>query len=57
VKNHHILIYKDKRSSKFRCKVGDHFGKKQFETIELAKIAIFHGIEFLKKNKNGEKKK
>ncbi len=48
VKKHHILIYKDKKSGKFRCKIGDHFGKKQFDTFELAKIAVFHGIEYFK---------
>lgn len=48
VKNHHILIYKDKRSAKFRCKIGDHFGKKQFDTLELAKLAVFDGIEYFK---------
>jgi len=48
VKKHHILIYKDKKSSKFRCKIRDYFGKKQFDTLELAKIAVFHGIEYFK---------
>ena len=48
VRHHHILIYKDKRSGKFRCKIGDHFEKKQFDTLELAKLAVFEGIEYFK---------
>jgi hypothetical protein len=49
MKKHHILIYKVKRSGKFRCKIGDYFEKKQFDTLQLANIAVFYGIEYFKK--------
>ena len=48
VNGYHILIYKDKRTKKFKCKIGENFGKKQFDTIELAKVAAFDGIEYYK---------
>lgn len=51
INGHHIVIYRDKRTRKFKCKIDDHFGKKQFETIELAKTAIFSGIEYFKGKK------
>jgi hypothetical protein len=48
VNDHHILIYKDRNTKKFKCKIGEHFGKKQFDTIEIAKVAAFNGIEYFK---------
>lgn len=48
VNEHHILIYRNKGNEKFKCKSGEHFGKKQFDTIELAKVAAFNGIEYYK---------
>lgn len=52
VKGHFILIYKDPKTKKFKCKIDEQYGKKQFETIELAKVAAFNGIEYYKKNNN-----
>lgn len=46
---HHLLIYRDKKSSKFKVKIGETFGNKKFENLEKAKIAVFNGIEYLKK--------
>ncbi|MBS1684406.1 MAG: hypothetical protein JSS76_06610 [Bacteroidetes bacterium] len=43
-----ILIYRDKKSNKYKVKVGDTFGKKQFSTLDEAKIAAFNGMEYLK---------
>lgn len=45
---HHLLIYRDKKTMKFKCKIGDVFGQKSFDTLEHAKNAIFTGIDFLK---------
>ncbi|MCC8360613.1 hypothetical protein [Salinimicrobium sediminilitoris] len=49
VKDHLVVIFRDKRTKKFRCKIGEFYGKKQFETIKLAKLAAFEGIEYFKK--------
>jgi hypothetical protein len=43
-----LLIFQDKKTSKYKVKIGDTFGKKAFDKIEKAKVAVFKGIEFLK---------
>jgi hypothetical protein len=43
-----LLIFQDKKTSKYRVKIGDMFGKKAFAKIEKAKVTVFKGIEFLK---------
>ncbi|WP_159466975.1 DEAD/DEAH box helicase family protein [Dyadobacter sp. 3J3] len=43
-----LLIFQDKKTSKYSVKIGDMFGKKEFDKIEKAKVAVFEGIEFLK---------
>ncbi len=43
-----LLIYRDKKSNKFKVKIGETFGKKAFDNLEKAKIAVFNGIEYLK---------
>ena len=43
-----LLIFQDKKTSKYKVKIGDKFGKKAFDKIEKAKVAVFKGIEFLK---------
>lgn len=48
VNEHHLLIYQDKRTKKYKVKVGETFGKKLFESLAKAKIAAFNGMEFLK---------
>jgi hypothetical protein len=48
VEEHHLLIYIDKKINKYKCKIDEQFGKKSFENIEQAKIAIFNGIEYYK---------
>lgn len=50
--DHHLLIFKDKKTTKYKCKIGDVWGKKTFLTIEQAKNAVYNGIDYLKeKNK------
>jgi hypothetical protein len=43
-----LLIYQDKKSNKYKVKIGEQFGTKSFDTLELAKIAAFNGIEYFK---------
>jgi hypothetical protein len=50
VEDHHLLIYIDKKTKKYKCKIKDTFGKKSFDTVQQAKVAIFNGIEYLKEN-------
>ena len=45
---HHLLIYTDDKTEKYRLKIDNIFGKKTFETIEQAKMAAFKGVEYLK---------
>lgn len=45
---HYFLIFKDKKSGKFKCKIDDIWGEKIFNTIEEAKAATFNGIDYLK---------
>ncbi|MEP7144796.1 MAG: hypothetical protein ABI707_18070 [Ferruginibacter sp.] len=45
---HHLLIYRDKKTNKFKCKIGEIFGQKSFDKLEQAKNAIFTGINYLK---------
>jgi len=47
-KEHHLLIYKDKKTGKYKVKIDDTFGKRSFDYLEKAKIASFNGIEYLK---------
>lgn len=46
--DHYFLIFKDKKSGKFKCKIDDIWGEKIFNTIEEAKAATFNGIDYLK---------
>lgn len=48
IEEHHLLIYRDKNTSKYKVKIGETFGKKTFDTLEKAKIAAFNGMEYLK---------
>ena len=43
-----VVIYRDKRSNKYRVKIDDIFGKQQFDLLQKAKIAAFNGLEYLK---------
>jgi hypothetical protein len=49
VQEHHLLIYRDKKTNKYKIKIGDTFGVKSFEDLSKAKIAVFNGIEYFKK--------
>lgn len=46
---HHLLIFKDRKSKKYKCKIDSHFGMKSFESVLEAKKAIFNEIEYYKK--------
>ncbi len=48
LEEHQLLIFKDSETKKFKCKIGNVWGKKSFETIEQAKHAVFNGIDYLK---------
>jgi len=48
VDGQHLLIYKDKKTNKYKVKIGETFGKKTFDTLAEAKIAAFNGMEYLK---------
>lgn len=48
VDRQHLLIYKDKKTDKYKVKIGETFGKKTFNTLAEAKIAAFNGKEYLK---------
>lgn len=43
-----LIIYKDQRTGKYKCKVGSTWGKRHYDSIEDAKKAIFEGIETYK---------
>jgi hypothetical protein len=45
---HRLLIFKDKKTNKFKCKIGSVWGKKSFDTVEQAKNAVYNGIDYLK---------
>ena len=46
--NHHLLIFKDRYSGKFKIKIDELYGKKTYDDIENAKIAVFKNVEYLK---------
>lgn len=46
--DHHLLIYKDRKTKKYKVKIGEIFGNKSFDTLHKAKIAVFNGIEYFK---------
>uniref|UniRef100_UPI003217519A hypothetical protein n=1 Tax=uncultured Draconibacterium sp. TaxID=1573823 RepID=UPI003217519A len=48
--NHHLLIYRDKKTLKFRIKIGEVFGKKSYDDLNTAKIAVFNNVEYLKES-------
>jgi hypothetical protein len=49
IETHFILIYIDKKTQKYKVKIDETFGKKEFVTLIEAKIAAFNGIEYFKK--------
>jgi len=48
VENHLLVIFTDKKTAKFKVMIGKTVGHMSFDTIELAKIAAFNGIEYFK---------
>lgn len=46
VDERHIVIYREKKSNKYKVKIGNVFGKKQFDSLEEAKVAAFNGVEY-----------
>jgi hypothetical protein len=49
IDGYRIVIFKDKRTNKFICKIDEIFGKRKFDSLEQAKVAAFKGIEYYKK--------
>lgn len=47
----HLLIYRDKKTNKYKVKIGKIFGKKTFDSLEKAKVAVFNGIEYLRRKR------
>ncbi|HRB30890.1 MAG TPA: hypothetical protein PK872_05190 [Ferruginibacter sp.] len=45
-----IVIYKDKRTGKYKVSIDEIFGRKHFANLTDAKIAAFNGVEYLKEN-------
>jgi hypothetical protein len=43
-----LVIFRDKKNLKFKVTVDGTFGKHSFKTFELAKVAAFNGVEYLK---------
>ena len=48
IDGHFVLIYRDKKTFKYKVVIDKTFGKKSFETNDEAKIAAFNGIEYFK---------
>ena len=46
--NHYLLIFRDRYSGKFKLKIDKLYGKKTYDDIENAKIAVFKNVEYLK---------
>jgi hypothetical protein len=47
---HPLLIFQDRKTLKYKVKIGETWGHKLFDTLEQAKIATFNGIEYYKNN-------
>jgi len=45
VRDHFLLIYRDKLTGKFRFKVDEDFDRKYYDSLDKAKIAVFNKIE------------
>ena len=45
---HLLLIYRDKKTQKYKAKIGETFGTKSFDTVDRAKVAVFNGIEYFR---------
>ncbi|MDH5604974.1 MAG: hypothetical protein OEY51_13580 [Cyclobacteriaceae bacterium] len=45
---HLFIIFRDKKSGKYKGKIDGTFGKKSFQTTDEAKIALFNGMEHFK---------
>lgn len=48
VNGSNIVIFRDKRTNKFKVKIDEVFGRKFFDSLSKAKIAAFNGLEYLK---------
>jgi len=43
-----FLIYRDKKTMKYKSAIDEIWGKKSFDTLQQAKAALFNGIEYFK---------
>lgn len=48
IDGHFVLIYRDKKTLKYKVAIDKTFGKKSFNTNDEAKMAAFNGIEYFK---------
>lgn len=48
VDGHIITIFRDKKTTKYKVCIDSIFGKKEFHTLDEAKLAAFKGIEYFK---------
>ena len=44
-RGHFLLIYRDKKTGKFRLKIDEDFDRKYYDTLDKAKIEVFNRIE------------
>jgi biotin synthase-related radical SAM superfamily protein len=47
IDHHVVVVFKDGRG-KYKVRIGETLGQKDFETVDLAKAAAFEGIEYFK---------
>lgn len=45
---HHFLIYRDKKTRKYKGAIDKTWGKRSFDTLQEAKAALFNGMEYFK---------
>ncbi len=48
IDDHFLLIYRDKTTLKYKCKIDEYWGKKVYGILDDAKNAAFDGVEYFK---------
>lgn len=54
VEGNNLVIFHDKRSGKYKCKINSKFGTKLYNSINQAKIGLFNKVEELKSKNRWE---
>jgi len=49
IDGHNLVVFRDKISGKYKCKINDEFGSNTYHDISAAKIGLYNKIEELKK--------